>query len=291
VARWIEIFDPVLGQWARFPDSLLDSLPPSPPPDHGTLPGLGDDDHTQYHNDTRGDLRYAPLGAGVTTGDSHDHAGGDGAQIAYGGLSGLPTLGSIADNAESDFAVAARGVTNGDSHDHAGGDGAQVDHGGLGGLADDDHTQYVKHSLATAVSDFLVASGAGAFVKKTLAEVKTLLGLGTAAAESYVENTWTPSWTSLTIVGALSTSGSYIQIGKVIHFWIQVSAATSTAATNGATYCDLPAAASVPSVCIAANGGSTAGIGLGLIAGSAVYVPTWGATGSTVVISGTYRVA
>ena len=26
--------------------------------DHGTLSGLGDDDHTQYHNDTRGDARY-----------------------------------------------------------------------------------------------------------------------------------------------------------------------------------------------------------------------------------------
>lgn len=37
---------------------------------------------------------------------------------------------------------------------------------GLGGIA---------HSLATAVNDFLVASGAGVFVKKTLAEVKTIL--------------------------------------------------------------------------------------------------------------------
>jgi len=27
-------------------------------PDHGTLPGLADDDHTQYHNDVRGDARY-----------------------------------------------------------------------------------------------------------------------------------------------------------------------------------------------------------------------------------------
>ena len=26
--------------------------------DHGNLGGLGDDDHTQYHNDTRGDIRY-----------------------------------------------------------------------------------------------------------------------------------------------------------------------------------------------------------------------------------------
>lgn len=35
----------------------------APPPgagtsDHGALTGLGDDDHTQYHNDTRGDVRY-----------------------------------------------------------------------------------------------------------------------------------------------------------------------------------------------------------------------------------------
>ncbi len=29
--------------------------------DHGLLTGLGDDDHTQYHNNTRGDARYIPL--------------------------------------------------------------------------------------------------------------------------------------------------------------------------------------------------------------------------------------
>ena len=28
--------------------------------DHGNMVGLGDDDHTQYHNDTRGDIRYYP---------------------------------------------------------------------------------------------------------------------------------------------------------------------------------------------------------------------------------------
>jgi len=36
---------------------------------------------------------------------------------------------------------------------------------------------FILHSLATAVSDFLCASGAGVFVKKTLAETKTILGL------------------------------------------------------------------------------------------------------------------
>lgn len=35
--------------------------------DHGTLTGLGDDDHTQYHNDARGDARYSLL--------AHNHTG------------------------------------------------------------------------------------------------------------------------------------------------------------------------------------------------------------------------
>lgn len=53
---------------------------------------------------------------------------------------------------------------------------ALLDHGLLTGLGDDDHTQYIKHSLATVANDFLVASGSGAFVKKTLAETQTLIG-------------------------------------------------------------------------------------------------------------------
>lgn len=35
--------------------------------DHGALTGLSDDDHTQYHNDTRGDARYQLLDADLTT--------------------------------------------------------------------------------------------------------------------------------------------------------------------------------------------------------------------------------
>ena len=37
--------------------------------DHGALTGLLDDDHTQYHNDTRGDARYVPLARQIATGD------------------------------------------------------------------------------------------------------------------------------------------------------------------------------------------------------------------------------
>ena len=36
--------------------------------DHGALTGLADDDHTQYHNDTRGDARYLKLAGGALTG-------------------------------------------------------------------------------------------------------------------------------------------------------------------------------------------------------------------------------
>lgn len=34
--------------------------------DHGALTGLADDDHPQYHNNARGDVRYMQLGSGVT---------------------------------------------------------------------------------------------------------------------------------------------------------------------------------------------------------------------------------
>lgn len=40
--------------------------------DHGALTGLGDDDHTQYHNDTRGDARYPQLGHSHTLSDVTD---------------------------------------------------------------------------------------------------------------------------------------------------------------------------------------------------------------------------
>jgi hypothetical protein len=59
--------------------------------DHGTTLGLTDDDHPQYLTTGRADLLYAALASGVTGGNSHDHNGGDGAQIAYSSLSGLPT--------------------------------------------------------------------------------------------------------------------------------------------------------------------------------------------------------
>ena len=39
--------------------------------DHGTLAGLGDDDHAQYHNNARGDARYDALGAAAAAVSAH----------------------------------------------------------------------------------------------------------------------------------------------------------------------------------------------------------------------------
>jgi len=40
--------------------------------DHGALSGLGDDDHTQYHNNTRGDARYDLLGEAASKVSVHE---------------------------------------------------------------------------------------------------------------------------------------------------------------------------------------------------------------------------
>lgn len=42
--------------------------------DHGGLTGLGDDDHTQYHNDARGDARYAAIAHVGSGGTAHSVA-------------------------------------------------------------------------------------------------------------------------------------------------------------------------------------------------------------------------
>lgn len=55
--------------------------------DHGALTGLADDDHPQYHNDTRGDARYGQLAAANTWTEPQTLSGevsiGDGLHIPY----------------------------------------------------------------------------------------------------------------------------------------------------------------------------------------------------------------
>ena len=149
---------------------------------HGSLDGLSNDDHPQYHNDTRGDARYYTqtqvddLIDGVTPGDG-------------GGVSDHGDLTGLGDDDHPQYHNDARGdaryytqtqvdggfvaQTDFDGHDHALNDlsdvnaaspddgqalvwddstskyipatinaGGVTDHGALTGKGDDDHTQY-----------------------------------------------------------------------------------------------------------------------------------------------------
>ena len=109
--------------------------------DHGALTGLADDDHTQYHNDARGDARYALIAKGVTNGDTHDHSGGDGAQIDYTTLANLPTLGTAAAAATGDFTAAAHATDTANPHSVT---KSQV------GLANADNTSDANKPVSTA---------------------------------------------------------------------------------------------------------------------------------------------
>lgn len=54
--------------------------------DHGFLTGLADDDHSQYHNDTRGDARYLKLADASETIDDRVSSllvAGDGVTLTY----------------------------------------------------------------------------------------------------------------------------------------------------------------------------------------------------------------
>ena len=88
--------------------------------DHGSIGGLGGDDHTQYHNDTRGDARYFQQSEHIST-------------SAGAGDSGKPIV------LDAGGKVDATMVNDGD-----------IDHGSLTGLSDDDHSQYHNNTRGDA---------------------------------------------------------------------------------------------------------------------------------------------
>lgn len=65
----------------------------------------------QTHDNARHSTAYAPATEGVTNGNSHDHNGGDGGQVAYTSLSALPTLPSNESGAANNFLTAYNSTT------------------------------------------------------------------------------------------------------------------------------------------------------------------------------------
>lgn len=135
------------------------------------------------------DAAYAPVAKGVTNGDTHDHSGGDGAQIAYSELSGLPPLGSAALANTGDFesagAVAAHEAGTG-VHSIASITGLQT---ALNEKSETTHNHtgvYEPAGTVTTHAALTTTHGISTFGATLVddadsATARTTLGLGTAA--------------------------------------------------------------------------------------------------------------
>jgi hypothetical protein len=123
---------------------------------------------------------YAPIANGVANGDSHDHSGGDGGQLAYSSLSGLPTLGTAAATAAADYAAvshahSASAVTSGTFDTARLGSGTansgtylrgdQTWAAAAGGVASDTHAASSKTTPVDADELPLIDSAAGWVLK------------------------------------------------------------------------------------------------------------------------------
>lgn len=111
--------------------------------DHGALTGLLDDDHTQYHNDTRGDLRYytqALLDAGQLDSRYYTQAQINAALLLYVLVDGTRDFTGKVKGVSTVGGDPATTLTTKDYVDGVA--GGVTDHGALTGLLDDDHTQY-----------------------------------------------------------------------------------------------------------------------------------------------------
>lgn len=104
---------------------------------------------------------------------------------------------------------------------------------------------------------------------------------------------FTPSFGSLTVVGALAATGRFRIIGRKVEFQVQFSAATSIASSAGTDYMSLPIEAGGTSG-MASMTNDTTNIAVGAchidVATSRCYLPSQGASGNTFHLAGWYEI-
>lgn len=104
--------------------------------------------------------------------------------------------------------------------------------------------------------------------------------------------TFTPTFTSLTVVGATSYVGRWRAVGRMVYFQVELSAATSIASTAGTTYMALPVtAAGIAGCAVMSNETTDIAVGNCHIdpTNSRCYLPTQGASGNTFKVAGWYE--
>lgn len=103
------------------------------------------------------------------------------------------------------------------------------------------------------------------------------------------ETTWTPSFTSLTVVGDGSYAGRFRIVGRQCFFQVEFSAGTSIASTAGTTYFALPLTAK-GYVGMAVMTNNTTNVAVGVchidVATSRCYIPSQSASGNTFNVCG-----
>jgi len=143
--------------------------------DHGSIGGLGDDDHTQYHNDTRGDARYHRL--------TEDVVVPTGKQVNVGGSASTALFsGKVASTADDVFSArvngeaAQRWMVEGDGYNWWGDGTAALDTNLYRGAAN----QLKTDDALVVVGNISAANLNG-----------PMCSLYQSAAQSVPNNTWT----------------------------------------------------------------------------------------------------
>lgn len=104
---------------------------------------------------------------------------------------------------------------------------------------------------------------------------------------------FTPTFTSLTVVGDTTYSGRYRLVGRSCFFQVQFSAATSVESTAGTTYLTLPVASKgLAGESTMTNKTTNVAVGVGVIdvTNSRCYPPSQTASGNTFLLAGWYEI-
>jgi len=90
-------------------------------------------------------------------------------------------------------------------------------------------------------------------------------------------NSWTPTFTSLTITGTPTITGRYYRISQSLcYFNVTITPATDTSATAGTTYVDnFPLTATANGICFAVSGNLGTNAGMVVSSNNRIYVPSW----------------
>lgn len=111
-----------------------------------------------------------------------------------------------------------------------------------------------------------------------------------------INSKWVPSFTGLTVVlgaGSVVYSARYRRVYRDVFFDLVIAPAggATTASSAGTTWVTPPIQIINDAACSAVNGSSVGSLGHGFIDASTnrIWLPSWGAGGSRMVISGRYE--